>query len=100
MAFKFPLTELFSVDGQRKTVQSPEAFKEAVEAGWFEPDAHALEEAYQLKLAARREFEPSPTMGKLPDGGENQDIIGSTDWIDNPLIAAVKKVAKSKKEKK
>ncbi len=100
MSFKFPITELFSVAGQRKTVQSPEAFKEAIEAGWFEPDAHALEEAYQLKLAAKREFEPSPTMGKLPDGGENQDIIGSTDWIDNPVAETLAKIAKSKRGKK
>ncbi len=85
MAFKFPLTELFSVEGQRKTVQSPDAFDAAVKEGWFEPDAATLEAAYQRKLDAMRpKSAPAPTMGKLPDGGEDQELIGSKDWIDAP----------------
>ncbi len=99
MAFKFPLTELFSVEGQRKTVQSVEAFEAAIKEGWFEPDAHALEEAYQAKLAEQREFDPSPTMGKLPDGnGEN--LAGPIVWIDNPQVEVLSKISKSKRGKK
>ncbi len=99
MSFRYPLTELFSVEGQRKTVQSVEAFDAAIKEGWFEPDAGALEEAYQLKLAAKREFDPSPTMGKLPDGN-GESLIGPVTWIDNPVDTEIAKYFKPKRGKK
>ncbi len=103
MPFKFPLSELYNEKGERATFQSPDAYELALKAGWFERDAHVAEMEHKAKREAiKAAFEPSPTMGKLPDGGGDQELIDSTDWIDNPepVVDTAHKPSKHKKGKK